>query len=113
MSRPIKFRAWNDKQGMEFFNLQRLNLESMPFYNFMIKSGIVMQYTGLKDKNGVEIYESDLLKHFDGEIRIVAYDNNAASFALQRNDERRKFVSGMTDHKDYKIIGNIYEKKSY
>lgn len=69
MQRDIKFRAWNnvDKRMIEWSTLDLL------FHTATINSKYynVMQFTGLKDKNGVEIYEGDLLNIFftsgDGE----------------------------------------------
>lgn len=74
MERPIKFRAWNDviKQMSEPFTLLELHpwLHPDKIRNYNIRciepSLIIMQFTGLHDKDGKEIYEGDILKseHF-------------------------------------------------
>ena len=62
--REIKFRVWYEG-NYTYFDLDLLNRESRSFYKNEIKNTKVEQYTGLKDKNGVEIYEGDKLVHID------------------------------------------------
>lgn len=59
MSRPLKFRAWN-KDANCFFTEDHVKEH---LFGFLSKGFYpVMQYTGLKDKNGTEIYEGDVLQ---------------------------------------------------
>jgi uncharacterized phage protein (TIGR01671 family) len=84
MKREIKFRAWDvdNKEFVEEFEIThdgyvRLNyMDGDYFDNFKPKSNLIaMQYVGLKDKNGVEIYEGD----------IVAYQETIFHYLERKN----------------------------
>ncbi len=101
--REIKFRVWN-KQGQKMLAWEKYNEETgtgIKDWGIRVvcdKDYICMQYIGLKDKNGKEIYESDILKG-DDFIGVVGFDSSGACFT----------VGGKCDFNKTEIIGNIYE----
>lgn len=66
----------------------------------------LMQSTGLKDKNGVEIYEGDIVENIYKEIGFIKNCNDALCFSRK---ERNFYLSGIGAGRPFKILGNIYE----
>ena len=76
----------------------------------------VMQYTGVKDKKGKEIYEGDILKKYDDTKRVVSFKYGSFVYTNIKKEElcHNTFSLYWTEHinyisRDWDVIGNIYE----
>lgn len=101
--REIKFMLWDGKIMSGPFTLA-----DMTRYGYTDLKGItILQFTGLKDKNGREIYEGDIVKSPDYDNAMqVSYDEIQASDDMTAPGIGFQFN---TEPSKMEIVGNIYE----
>jgi uncharacterized phage protein (TIGR01671 family) len=147
--RPIKFRIW-DKLANQLVYLDKILLVNYTFngspngfelsFDGFGKRGcankwlrkpedyIIQQFTGLKDKNGIEVYEGDIIKYIRFKWKLpnhpknnknlinifeIYYDNKEYMFKRKGKicSGNLRFEDSRAKKCEIKIIGNIFENK--
>lgn len=139
--REIKFRAWikeedimtyfedesyilNGDMSVDAFDYEKSDCKNYFEPCYKTVDAELMQFTGLHDKNGKEIYEGDIIQHWYDysditDRYLVEYDEDELSYVFQNLSNRNNFIALEDlydeDYGDYSIevIGNIYENSKF
>lgn len=115
--RDIKFRALDSLEGKMYSWTELLNQNLKNIFTIPEQCGYnIMQYTGLKDKNGKEIYEGDII-FVKGETKLldikgkVEYSNILAQFIITNTGNIVNEAEPLGDYEEEDIekIGNVYD----
>lgn len=118
--REIKFRVFSKSEGMRYsFDDWSNDVDVLKdVWKYIDDYGyFIIQYTGLKDKNGKEIYEGDIVRgKFYSDIGVVKWMNERCGFFVISNGVGTDIVNRKPFQSAYKmnsckleVIGNIYE----
>lgn len=106
--REIKFRAWKKFEN-RFYTEEEMNEIGGYYYTHRVDNEWdeypIQQYTGLKDKNGKEIYEGDIVRSYEKVTTIIWLESEGGFYARTLTGECFKYAHNSI----IEIIGNIYE----
>ena len=112
MTRSLEFRAWDGKNMNHSYSysgpaIKNGSLAEFFQHNFF---NTIMQYTGLKDRNGTKIFEGDIVRNTDQDEldTIISWIQDACCFGRICGGTETWFLYQF-QAEEYEVVGNIYE----
>ncbi len=124
--RELKFRAWSTNLKRMFQNdnfsfekngscwwQQYRRIEGIACSETDSLNGVIMQYTGLKDKNGKDVYEGDIviINTISDKKRNVVFRNGSFKIEYEAGFEMVSYHIGEFKSNELQVVGNIYQVK--
>lgn len=123
MNRELKFRLWQtcwpDKELQIMHPVKGIDFEDQVYWvttsqaGYLFKDAILMQFTGLKDRNGIDIYEGDIIESGGEVVSLFTVVFKDGGF-WYKNEDGSTFIP-FAGHqwlenilKRFHVIGNIY-----
>lgn len=115
MMRELKFRAWYKSEKKMIYNIQnefeeRIELGMDCFSDYLKNDDFVIeQYTGIKDENGKEIYEGDIVSKHNSDLKGVVKQVKDGQWAIYWDNTPDGYYVLFKYSNLCEVVGNIHE----